>query len=142
MKVSECLKIEVKVVFIGAFAMTHVVLLFWNLTKFCSESEQSFLSGCYSLMNFLFNQTKTWHPIVCWFLCFYPFLPVFSRKLFWRWFNFFLDQSRFHLAVQLDFSLKSFFYFFFRSISLHVKNFTVVLASIWQATKNSSMKNT
>ena len=37
----------------------------------------------YSLINMrqfqnLFNQAKTWHRIVCWFLCFTPFLPEFT----------------------------------------------------------------
>ena len=38
----------------------------------------------YSLMNMrqlhiLFNWAKTWHRIVCWFLRFYRFLPVFAQ---------------------------------------------------------------
>ena len=38
----------------------------------------------YSLMNMrqlhiLFNKAKTWHRIVCWFLCIYLFLLVFAR---------------------------------------------------------------
>ena len=40
----------------------------------------------YSLMNMrqlhiLFNSAKTWHVIVCWFLCFPPNLPVLNLKL-------------------------------------------------------------
>ncbi len=42
---------------------------------------------CYSLMNMrqlhiLFNSAKTWHVIVCWFLCFPPNLPELCKKLF------------------------------------------------------------
>ena len=42
----------------------------------------------YSLMNIrqlhiLFNLAKTWHVIVCWFLCFPPNLPELNLKLFW-----------------------------------------------------------
>ena len=45
----------------------------------------------YSLINMrqlhtFFYQTKTWHVIVCWFLCFTPFslnLPDLNLKLFW-----------------------------------------------------------
>ena len=29
-------------------------------------------------LHILFNETKTWHRIVCWFLWFYLFLPVFA----------------------------------------------------------------
>ena len=41
----------------------------------------------YSLMNMrqlhiLFNSAKTWHVIVCWFLCFSPNLPELNPKLF------------------------------------------------------------
>ena len=42
----------------------------------------------YSWMNMrqlhiLFNSAKTWHVIVCWFLCFPPNLPELNLKLFW-----------------------------------------------------------
>ena len=42
-----------------------------------------YLSKWYSLMNMrqlhiLFNEAKTWHWIVCWFLWIYLFLPVFA----------------------------------------------------------------
>ena len=42
----------------------------------------------YSLMNMrqlhiLFNLAKTWHVIVCWFLCFPLNLPELNLKLFW-----------------------------------------------------------
>jgi hypothetical protein len=45
--------------------------------------EKIFDSVAYSLMNMrqlhiLFNEAKTWHGIVCWFLCIYLFLPVFA----------------------------------------------------------------
>ena len=41
----------------------------------------------YSFMNMrqlhiLFNSAKTWHVIVCWFLCFPPNLPELNLKLF------------------------------------------------------------
>ena len=41
----------------------------------------------YSLMNMrqlhiLFDSAKTWHVIVCWFLCFAPNLPELNPKLF------------------------------------------------------------
>ena len=41
----------------------------------------------YSLMNMrqphiLFNSAKTWHVIVCWFLCLPPNLPELRKKLF------------------------------------------------------------
>ena len=41
----------------------------------------------YSWMNrrqlhIIFNSAKTWHVIVCWFLCFAPNLPELSLKLF------------------------------------------------------------
>ena len=44
---------------------------------------------CYSLMNMrqlqiLFNWARTWHRIVCWFLCFYHFLHDVIIKLFCR----------------------------------------------------------
>ena len=52
----------------------------------------------YSLMNMrqlhiLFNSAKTWHVIVCWFLCFAPNLPELSLKLFWT-----LEQNNFWLS--------------------------------------------
>ena len=34
-------------------------------------------------LHILFNSAKTWHEIVCWFLCFAPNLPELSLKLFW-----------------------------------------------------------
>ena len=42
---------------------------------------------CYSLidmrqLHIVFNSAKTWHVIVCWFLCFPPNLPELSLKLF------------------------------------------------------------
>ena len=42
----------------------------------------------YSWMNIrqlhiLFNSAKTWHVIVCWFLCFASNLPELNLKLFW-----------------------------------------------------------
>ena len=44
-------------------------------------------AGKYSLINMrqlhiLFNSAKTWHVIVCWFLCFALNLPELSLKLF------------------------------------------------------------
>ena len=46
------------------------------------------MKNIYSLMNMrqlhiLFNSAKTWHVIVCWFLCFAPNLPELNLKLFW-----------------------------------------------------------
>ena len=48
-------------------------------TKMTSQK----LSNLYSLINMrqlqiLFNEAKTWHHIVCWFLWIYLFLPVFA----------------------------------------------------------------
>ena len=34
-------------------------------------------------LHILFNSAKTWHVIVCWFLCFALNLPELSLKLFW-----------------------------------------------------------
>ena len=39
------------------------------------------------LIHIVFNLAKIWQLIVCWFLCFYPFLPflpVVNLKLFWK----------------------------------------------------------
>ena len=34
-------------------------------------------------LHILFNSAKTWHVIVCWFLCFPLILPELNLKLFW-----------------------------------------------------------
>ena len=34
-------------------------------------------------LHILFNSAKTWHVIVCWFLCFPSNLPELNLKLFW-----------------------------------------------------------
>ena len=55
----------------------------FNLIGSRGSWEQINMYACYSLMNMrqlhsLFNEAKTWHWIVCWFLCIYLFLPVFA----------------------------------------------------------------
>ena len=44
-------------------------------------------------LHILFNSAKTWHVIVCWFLCYAPNLPVLNQKLFWT-----SEQNNFRLS--------------------------------------------
>ena len=48
-------------------------------------------------LQILFNSAKTWHGIVCWFLCFSLNLPELIIKLFWTSFknNFMISSGKF-----------------------------------------------
>ena len=68
-----------------------IALLHWFAEIFTYEMAIGLFPKCkhYSLMNIrqlhiLFNSDKTWHVIVCWFLCFSPNLPELNQKLFWK----------------------------------------------------------
>ena len=59
-----------------------------NAIHFIWNNFPSLLYSIYSLMNMrqlhiLFNSAKTWHVVVCWFLCFPPNLPELNLILFW-----------------------------------------------------------
>ena len=78
---------------------TRTCMLLLQLCKFFVFN----LIIAYSLMNIrqlhsLFNHAKTWHGIVCWFLCIYLFLPVFA----WCAHKMFLSAEQFYEHIMQE----------------------------------------